>query len=198
MEYRIASQLFLLFVLMEIDGERDRAGTFPGRSSVRVVPISWTNATWIRHFESWRIFKCDLRNASKIDTACTATKPQEKLPASPDLEHRSRLGISFEPYSIQSLPVIQYRYSFHYTNRDGLDVFSCLWRGSYLSTWREIDNRLDKSVPTAFLTAPPLPSPCVVLPPIDRSIDRDRHRSIDRSGPPFIDHTASHIAEWQH
>lgn len=47
---------------------------------------------------------------------------------------------------------------------DGLDAFLAFDARSYLSTRREIDNRLDKSVPTAFLTAS-----CVFF---DRSIDR--------------------------
>lgn len=131
----------------------------------------------------------DLRNGSKIDSGACTTKPQEKLPTSPDLEHlavRTQLWTLSNTSSSDPVQVFVPLYQ----SRDGLDVFSCLWRGSYLSTWREIDNRLDKSVPTAFLTASPSPPPgSAVLPSIHRSIDPSIDRSIDRSGPPFIDHT---------
>lgn len=51
---------------------------------------------------------------------------------------------------------------------------------AYLSTWREIDNRSDKSVPTAFLTD----YPACVCSSIHRSIDPAIDRTIDASNEP--------------
>lgn len=108
-------------------------------------------------------------NATRIARERARCKATSKIAAQPSTtkpQGKANRSLSPPPYSVTSpwisndprvhvadTPVFQYRWRFEYTDQLVLDVPQR--RHMRLSTWREIDDRVDKWVPTAFLSVSP-------------------------------------------